>query len=139
MGRGSAFLFKQLLPGFPGLGDLFLPFSSGLRSPEGEEVAEVGFFPVRDIVALGFAALIVGMGVIKGTVETGMEVAPAVGACSASLNPISPIELLSTPVAYFHDPDLLMYYLAHSILQIPLKPLQAHLNGLFAMDGWVSL
>ena len=96
-------LFKQFLPGFPRVGSLLLLLSIGLRFPEGEEVAEVGLFPVRDILALGLAALIVGRGVIKGTVEAGMEVAPAVGACSASLNPIGRIEFLFTPVAYFHD------------------------------------
>ncbi len=93
---------KQFLPGFPRLGNFFFPLSAGLRFPEGEEVAEVGLFPVRDVLTLGFAALIVGMGVVKGTVEAGMEVGAAVRACSGSRNPIGNIELLSTPVAYFH-------------------------------------
>ena len=95
-------LLKQFLPGFPGLGDLIFLFSARFRFPEGEEVAEVGLFPIRDILALGLAALIVGMGVVKGTVEAGMEVGAAVRACSGSRNPIGNIELLSTPVAYLH-------------------------------------
>jgi hypothetical protein len=115
-GGESTLLLKQFLPGFPGLGDLFLSFSIGLRSPEGEEIAEVGLFSIRDVFALGLAALIVGMGIIKGTVEAGMEVAPAVGACSASLNPFIPIELLSTPVAYLHDSPLSMFGFAYRFL-----------------------
>ena len=61
-------LFKQLLPSLSRFGDLLFPFSAGPRFPKGEEVAEVGLFPVRDILALGLVALIVGMGVVEDAV-----------------------------------------------------------------------
>ena len=101
--RNLTLFLKQFLPGLPRLGDFSFPLCIGLRLPEDEEIAEVGLFPISDILALGFAALVVGMGVMKGTVEARVEVAPAVETCSASRNPIGPIDLLSTPVAYFHD------------------------------------
>ena len=100
--RNLTLFLKQFLQGLPRLGDFFFLLSPSLRLPEDEEIAEVGLFPISDILALGLVALVVGMGVMKGTVEARVEVAPAVETCSASRNPIGPIDLLSTPVAYSH-------------------------------------
>jgi hypothetical protein len=101
--RSSTRLLKQFLPGLSRFGDLSFPFPVGHRFPKGEEVAEIGLFPVRDILALGLAALIMGMGVIEGAVEATMKVDPAMRACCGSRDLVSPVELLSTPVARFHD------------------------------------
>jgi hypothetical protein len=101
--RRSTRLLEQFLPGLSRFGDFFFPFSTGPRPPKGEEVAEVGLFPVRDILALWLPALIMSIGVVEGAVEATMEVDPAVRARKGSRNPIGSIELLSTPVARFHD------------------------------------